>query len=626
MNKRYLLPFAATCLFAYLLAAGCTQDFNVFKPCATEEKYCGNDCVALDDPSYQSCDTAAPNGCDINLNTDPANCGACGKQCIIPNADPGCAAGACTVGSCTDPWEDCDKDPVNGCEAKLDTSPVTCGSCDNKCPPFYSCKDGQCILECELGKGDCDMDPGNGCETTLGDTKNCGFCGDACDLPNATSTCNSGLCAIESCKPGFADCDGMAANGCEADLDNSPTTCGACDRACGNQNVATAMCKNGTCNSMCMPGFGNCDQPDAPAADDGCETSTGNDVDNCGMCGKGCSPNNATGACVNGACTIATCTAPFDDCDKNPGNGCEVNTSTSVGNCGGCGNACNLPNAVESCNNGTCGIASCNNGFGNCDNNTGNGCETNTATSTNNCGACGRVCNGANVDTLACAGGLCTSTCDPGFGNCSRPAAPGADNGCETNTDTDVDHCGSCTRPCSNSNVSTRSCTAGLCDSACPLGRANCNMPAAPTMDDGCEVNSSASTGNCGGCGNNCGAQGGSTDQFECDTGAGAQKVCGCSNNNECRGPGVASGSNGGQCSGGLCQCNSVTCNPTEWCILDASMVPVCTCNGGPACTAGQLCCQTPAGCTNIQTDAQNCGACGHKCAAGKTCVSGACQ
>ena len=55
--------------------------------------------------------------------------------------------------------------------------------------------------------------------------------------------------------------------------------------------------------------------------------------------------------------------------------------------CGGCGHACNSTNGTASCASGVCGI-SCSAGFGNCDGNVTNGCETNTQTSTSNCGTC----------------------------------------------------------------------------------------------------------------------------------------------------------------------------------------------------------------------------------------------
>src|SRR5262249_32571394 len=123
-------------------------------------------------------------------------------------------------------------------------------------------------------------------------------------------------------------------------------------------------------------------------------------------------------------------------------------------NCGACGHVCVAANGTPTCNGGTCGISSCSAGFANCDGNPANGCETNTTTDVNNCGSCGQVCSPLN-DTPACVNGVCASVCNAGFANCNGNPA----NGCETNITTDVNNCGSCGHICPPLTV----CTAGLC-------------------------------------------------------------------------------------------------------------------------------------------------------------------
>jgi len=49
---------------------------------------CGFTCTA----GFGNCDANAANGCEANLDTDPANCGGCGKPCAAPKV---CTAGAC---------------------------------------------------------------------------------------------------------------------------------------------------------------------------------------------------------------------------------------------------------------------------------------------------------------------------------------------------------------------------------------------------------------------------------------------------------------------------------------------------------------------------------------------------
>jgi hypothetical protein len=76
----------------------------------------------------------------------------------------------------------------------------------------------------------------------------------------------------------------------------------------------------------------------------------------------------------------------------NSANGCEINIATNARHCGGCGRACALANATPTCVNAQCDISACNAGFANCDMNAANGCESNLATDSNNCGSCGTRC------------------------------------------------------------------------------------------------------------------------------------------------------------------------------------------------------------------------------------------
>ena len=47
------------------------------------------------------------------------------------------------------------------------------------------------------------------------DVDNCGMCGNACALPDATSLCAAGVCQVAHCAPDHWDLDGLPENGCE---------------------------------------------------------------------------------------------------------------------------------------------------------------------------------------------------------------------------------------------------------------------------------------------------------------------------------------------------------------------------------------------------------------------------
>lgn len=147
------------------------------------------------DDLHIDCDGDPNNGCEAALETSIVNCGMCGNECSFGHAKASCEAGVCKMGICAPGYADCDNDPTNGCEANLNSDPRRCGTCATVCPRDQGppvCKNGVCgISDCPMGQGDCDNQ--SGCETTLGTIDNCYFCGDACQLPHATSACVSTL-------------------------------------------------------------------------------------------------------------------------------------------------------------------------------------------------------------------------------------------------------------------------------------------------------------------------------------------------------------------------------------------------------------------------------------------------
>lgn len=70
----------------------------------------------------------------------------------------------------------------------------------------------------------------------------------------------------------------------------------------------------------------------------------------------------------------------------------------------------------------------------------------------------------------------------------------------------------------------------------------------------------------------------------------------------------------------------SGSCNDNRDCAGDANCVGgVCSCLGGSPCSAAETCC-APQGCRDLDTDDQNCGACGEACFNGMSCNNGVCM
>ncbi len=633
---------------------------------------CGVRCAA----GLGNCDGDATNGCETALDTT-ANCGGCGVACSFANASATCGANGCAFGACSAGHADCDGTTVNGCEVNtqsdlancgacgnacaagqvcsngacaatcmtgltncsnscrnVQTDPSACGDCATQCPsgPHASplCGAGSCSIVCATGFGNCDGNATTGCETALDSISNCGGCGIACSYANASATCGATGCAFGACNAGFADCDNNAANGCEANTLGDRNNCGACGNACAAGQVcssgactATCMtgltncsnscrnlqtdpsacgdcatqcpsgpngasiCSAGTCGITCSAGFGNCDG----TASNGCETAL-NTATNCHGCGVVCSFANASGTCGASGCAFGACNAGYASCDGNAANGCEVNTQNDRNNCGGCGTVCGNG---QVCSNGAC-VATCMTGLTNCSNT----CR-NLQTDPSSCGACGTVCPSGPNATPYCSVATCGITCAAGFGNCDGNSA----NGCEAALNT-VANCRGCGVACSFANAGATCAVTGCAIGTCNAGFANCDNNAS----NGCEVSTLSDRNNCGACGNACGAG----------------QVC---SNGACT----------TSCGSGLTACNnactSLTFDPSNCgacnnvCPARANAAAVCAASACSfACSSGFANCDNNAanGCeVDTRSNANNCGACGVVCPSGQFCSSGAC-
>ncbi len=241
------------------------------------------------------------------------------SQCPqVPNAQAICAGTQCQY-ACDVGYADCNANMLqDGCETEILNNNQNCSSCGLVCPSGHVCVNGQCVLQCPSGFTNCSGQ----CKDLLNDASNCGACGLPCVFPNATGACVNGQCVIGACAPGFANCDNISANGCETNVASSTANCGGCNVSCNLAN-ATSSCVNGQCViASCNVGWANCDGITA----NGCETNLSNNVNNCNACGNVCVPtaNVTSVSCVNGTCKITGCLPNFLDQNGIYADGCEV--------------------------------------------------------------------------------------------------------------------------------------------------------------------------------------------------------------------------------------------------------------------------------------------------------------
>src|SRR5450631_3307456 len=409
-----------------------------------------------------SCSGTSCGGICTTSSSDPSNCGSCGAACasgtpctsgscgsggggtiscttsaqcpVEANAGPGTCSSNICIYACTMGFSDCDHNVNNGCETNLLTNPSNCGTCGNVCASGQSCIGGACTG----GMG----------------TISCHTAADCPAEPNTSSpTCSSNIC-IYACTAGFSDCDHNVNNGCEANLLTNPSNCGTCGNVCTSgqsciggactggggtiscttsaqcppeANAGPGTCSSNICIYACNSGFNDCDHN----VNNGCETNTSNNLNNCGACGQVCAPPpNASAICAQGGCAIGACNAGFADCNAVIADGCEINLTNDVNNCGACGHVCGggftcsnstcvqstLGNGSACSSNGQCGSGSCAQGV--CCNTSCNSCTGGTAQACNLPGLVG-TCATVACAPFVCSNNACPTTCSSDL-NCAN--------------------------------------------------------------------------------------------------------------------------------------------------------------------------------------------------------------
>jgi hypothetical protein len=330
---------AALCVMALLLSA-CTAKIEGQAP-TSDGAGLGPGNSLLCQPGLQACGAAC-----VNVQSDSANCGACGAACTAPAV---CANGSCS-GSCAAGSQKCGA----SCSDVL-TDAAHCGSCEKACDAGVPCYGGVCgcpegVLFCQ---GQC-FDP-------MSDSAHCGNCETAC---SGGAACVDGKCA---CASGEQLC------GTECSNLNSPQHCGSCGQSCATGEICAV--------DHCIPSTQACPTGLARCGDACVNLQT--TASSCGACGTKCPGGQA---CSAGVCG---CPAGKALC----GSTC-VDLSTSALHCGGCATTCT---AGQSCQAGQCKCADATDVV--CD----NAC-TDPKTDANHCGNCATKCMGG----LPCTDGQCT--------------------------------------------------------------------------------------------------------------------------------------------------------------------------------------------------------------------------
>ncbi len=124
------------------------------------------------------CDEDVSTGCETPLGT-VAHCGSCENACDLDHATPTCTDGACAIDSCDTGHQDCNGLPADGCEVDVTSDFANCGACRARCGPGERCVDSTCERGFQIVAGSghsCYLDPsgsvrcwGSGSNGELGD-------------------------------------------------------------------------------------------------------------------------------------------------------------------------------------------------------------------------------------------------------------------------------------------------------------------------------------------------------------------------------------------------------------------------------------------------------------------------
>jgi hypothetical protein len=530
-----------------------------------------------------------------NLNSDKANCGACGTVCDDPKranvCDPALHCACNTIPQCTGA-NFCDPSGSGTCKPCSEN-----GHCGDTCDP---CGAGQSCqpLAGMPGRFSC------GCVSDTG-----------CTSPGQPY-CNLGSGACQALAPQGHTCGGPVT--CAASLTCVDGYC--CNSACSGAANACAACN--------LPGnLGTCTAVGAGMANPGSKTCAG------------------SGSCIGTCQGSAACSFPTSSCGTASCN-TTTNRFVAVGTCSGSPNGtCNqaadapCPNNLR-CENTTSCRASCTsdahclsgffcNNAGACQSQktlnqscmlTGGGTNADCYMS-GNCAECGAnlTCNVAAqqcklVNGQSCSGvpANCTTGLCPGGICCNEACNGGCANGCSTGTcaadslgttcsDDNKRVCDgvatTCPSTCQNNNQCTTGnyCSGGGACTPCSSGGA-CN--AAQRCFGLCGSGNYCDAGFCGVCNDDvaCGSSCTNCTLQATNKVCVGGTSCGCTTDSDCA---ATSYCNSGTCTacatnapcgGGSNHCGNGNCGANNWCNGTPGNCVSCSTSLGGPCSAAQAC------------------------------------
>ena len=304
-----------------------------------------------------------------------------------------------------------------------------------------SCAIADGVASCTCEEGFQDNDGNFGCDAAcVGDGSSCSNHGDCDDSTGALAcTCDLGYAGVDCSVTDCADVDCAGFGTC---VDTEPTTMCMCDAAY-QDNDGDLSCALACTDSTCS-GNGTCDDATGTAA---CECALG-------WGGADCSVVDCTGVmCGNGMCdgsgaaAVCNCDMGYEDLDGDL-------VCTDIDECAIDNGGCGAPMA-HTCVNNVGAAPSCGCAVGFQDNDMNGVCTPD----------CGGIMCGAN-SVCDDASGAATCACSGDFADCDGAL------GCETDTQTSVEHCGGCDIAC----TVAQQCDAG----ACVAGPQACNRSTDP--------------------------------------------------------------------------------------------------------------------------------------------------